>query len=279
MVSRSTVRAWRPPVSGIREVLHAQFVDHAYPPHTHDTWTLLIVDDGAVRYELGRREHGALRSLVTLLPPHVPHDGRAAHPEGFRKRVLYLTADVLGSDRIGSAVDQPGLTDPALRLRLHQLHDVLAGANERLEADERLEAESRFALIAERLAQHLRRRVVATPAVRDAGLAGRLRDVLDAHVPDGLSLQTAANLLDASPTHLVRAFSREYAIPPHRYLTGRRIDLARRHLLAGLPPAEVATLTGFCDQSHLTRHFRRMLGITPGSYAHRATLSQDGRRP
>lgn len=69
------VRAWRPAVPGIMEVFHAHFTDHAYPMHVHDSWTLLIVDDGAVRYDLDRHEHGALDSMVTLLPPSVPHNG------------------------------------------------------------------------------------------------------------------------------------------------------------------------------------------------------------
>ena len=54
------VRAWRPAVPGVTEVFHARFTEHAYPSHTHDAWTLLIVDDGAVRYDLDRHEHGAL---------------------------------------------------------------------------------------------------------------------------------------------------------------------------------------------------------------------------
>jgi hypothetical protein len=74
-----SVTAWRPDVPGVSEVLHASFTDHAYPLHTHDTWTLLLVDTGAVRYDLERHEHAALGSRVTLLPPGVPHDGRG-HP-------------------------------------------------------------------------------------------------------------------------------------------------------------------------------------------------------
>jgi AraC-like DNA-binding protein len=92
-------------------------------------------------------------------------------------------------------------------------------------------------------------------------------ELLDARVQPGLSLDQAATLLHSHPTHLVRAFSREYGLPPHLYLTGRRVELARRHLLAGLPPAEAAVQAGFYDQSHLTRHFRRMLGTTPTRYA------------
>ncbi len=74
----------------------------------------------------------------------------------------------------------------------------------------------------------------------------------------------------ARPTHLVRAFTRRHALPPHLYLTGRRIELARRLLLAGQRPAEVAGAVGFSDQSHLARHFTRHLAVSPARYARTA---------
>ncbi|TDW98823.1 AraC family transcriptional regulator [Kribbella sp. VKM Ac-2566] len=257
----ATVRAWRPRVDGVVEVLHAHFPSHAYPSHTHDAWTVLIVDEGAVRYDLDRHEHGLAQAQVSLLPPHVPHDGRSVLPQGFRKRVLYLDPGRLGgTNLIGAAVDQPEYVDPLLRHRIHQLHGVLESGVEDLEAQNRL------TLIEERLGQHLRRQVVAPPDRSDSGVAAQLRDLLDAHVPDGIKLEDAAKLVHAHPAHLVRAFSREYGMPPHRYLTGRRVDLARRYLLDGHPAAEVATLAGFYDQSHLNRHFRKLLGVTPASF-------------
>jgi AraC-like DNA-binding protein len=257
----ATVRAWRPRVDGVVEVLHAHFPSHAYPSHTHDAWTVLIVDEGAVRYDLDRHEHGLAQAQVSLLPPNVPHDGRSVLPQGFRKRVLYLDPGRLGgTNLIGAAVDQPEYVDPLLRHRIHQLHGVLDSGVEDLEA------QSRLTLIEERLGQHLRRQVVAPPDRSDSGVAAQLRDLLDAHVPDGIKLEDAAKLVHAHPAHLVRAFSREYGMPPHRYLTGRRVDLARRYLLDGHPAAEVATLAGFYDQSHLNRHFRKLLGVTPASF-------------
>ncbi|MBB4686311.1 AraC family transcriptional regulator [Amycolatopsis jiangsuensis] len=251
-----TVSAWRPPVPGIVEAFHARFTDHAYPAHTHDTWTLLIVDDGAIRYDLDRHHHGALGSAVTLLPPNVAHDGRAATRHGFRKRVLYLDADVLGEDLIGAAVDRPSLPDPLLRKRIHQLHEALTDP---------FEAESRLALVSERLRGHLGHPPAGTPP--DRTLADDLRDLLDEHLPAALTLAEAADVLDAHPGHLVRAFGRRFGLPPHRYVTGRRVDRARRLLLEGTPPATVATAAGFTDQAHLTRHFRRYLGTTPARYA------------
>jgi AraC-like DNA-binding protein len=257
-VSAQETTAWRPPVAGITEVFHAYFVEHVYPLHTHDTWTLLIIDDGAVRFDLDRHERAALGSQVTLLPPHVPHDGRAATPLGFHKRVLYLDASLLPAGLVGPAVDHPGLRDAMLRQRIDQLHHTLAAPGDELEA------QSRLALVVDRLRQHLGGPRPEPPA---GNLAHRLRDLLDDRVPANVSLADAAGVLHAHPTHLVRAFTHEFGMPPHLYVTGRRVDLARRLLLAGMPAGEVAPAAGFYDQSHLTRHFRRVLGTSPARYA------------
>jgi AraC-like DNA-binding protein len=252
------MKAWSPPVPGIAEVFHAHFVDHAYPAHTHDTWTLLIVDAGGISYDLDRHEHGALRPVVTLLPPHVPHDGRSATQGGFRKRVLYLDQSILDDELIGAAVVRPTLADPLLRRRVDRLHLTLA------EPGEELEAESRLAFIGSRLRTHLAGPVPARPA--EAGVAGRLRELLDSRVVEGISLREAASQLGRSPEHLTRSFTRRFGMPPHQYLTGRRVDLARRLLLAGQAPAEVAIAAGFFDQAHLNRHFKRYLATTPGRF-------------
>ena len=96
MAPQPEVSAWRPRIPGVVEVFHAHFTEYAYPMHVHEAWTLLIVDDGAVRYDLERHEHGTPHDTVTLLPPHVPHNGSPATPGGFRKRVLYLDGTHLG---------------------------------------------------------------------------------------------------------------------------------------------------------------------------------------
>ena len=253
--------AWRPAVAGITEVLHARFTDHAYPLHTHDAWTLLIVDDGVIRYDIDRRERGVVQPLVALLPPDVPHDGRAATSAGFRKRVAYLGRDALDDDLIGPAVDRTELADPALRRQVDRLHRSLGHAGDALEA------ESRLVLILDRIRWHLRRIPPGEPG--PPGVAAALRDLLDENTVAGITLRDAAEVVGTSPTHLVRAFTRRYGLPPHRYLVGRRIDLARRLLLEGIPPADTAISTGFHDQAHLTRHFRRYLGVGPSRFQSR----------
>jgi len=233
---------------------------HVYPMHTHESWTLLIVDDGMVRYDLHRREHGALGRGVTLLPPRVPHNGRAATSAGFSKRVIYLDLSHVPDSLIGPAVGKPVLADPLLRQRIRQLHDVLG------QPGQEFEAENRLAFIAERLRWHLRGQ--REPAARPgAGVAGDLRQLIDARFREKMTLRDASDVLHAHPAHLVRAFGREFGISPHQYVTSRRVDFARRLLLDGLPPSLAAAEAGFYDQSHLARHFKQMLGTSPGRYA------------
>ncbi|MFF8878858.1 AraC family transcriptional regulator [Streptomyces flaveolus] len=260
MADQRKVSAWRPRVPGVVEVFHAHYTEYSYPMHVHDAWTLLIVDDGAVRYDLDRHEHGTPHDTVSLLPPHVPHNGSPATPDGFRKRVLYLDASRLGEELIGRAVDAPDLRDPVLRRRVGQVHAALARPGDELEA------ESRLTLIGERLHAHLRPRDAPGSARPDPVLARRLRELLDERVVEGVGLEEAGGLVSAHPAHLVRAFSTAYGIAPHQYLMSRRVDLARRLLLAGRAPADVAGATGFYDQAHLTRHFKRLVGVTPGRY-------------
>ena len=260
-VDALSVRAWKPPIVGVREVLHARFADHAYPPHTHDTWTLFIVDDGTVRYDLGRHARMAEPSMVSVLPPYIVHDGRPASPGGYRKRVLYLEPEMLGEAAIGPSIDAPILAEPRLYLDVAALHEALACV------DDSLEAETRLAFVTERIRASFGIGEPALAAEPRADDAEALRAFLDANVFDSVTMAAASASIGSTPTQLTRAFSGTFGISPHAYVVGRRLDAARDRILDGEPLADVAAAVGFYDQAHLTRRFKRFLGVTPGRFA------------
>jgi AraC-like DNA-binding protein len=252
-------------VPGVREVLHARHVEHAYPVHTHDVWTLLLVDEGAIRYDLDRRAQGAEPSMVSILPPHVVHDGRPATGDGYRKRVIYLEPEVVGESLIGAAVDRPALTtDPGLRRAVSELDRALGCIDDAFEAEARLHA------VAVRIRRAMGDRgvdgVPVDPRTLDVAVEA-LRAWLDDRLFEPVTMTAAAEALDVSPTHLARGFADAYGIAPHAYVITRRLEAARDRILAGQPLVDVATEVGFFDQAHLTRHFKRFLGTTPGSFA------------
>jgi AraC-like DNA-binding protein len=254
------IRAWKPPIAGVREVFHATFTTHAYPPHVHDVWTVFIVDDGAIRYDLDGVDHAAGHTRVTVLPPHVVHDGRAATTTGFRKRVLYLETSVLGEELIGPAVDRPVVPDTRLRDAVADLHDAL------LCPDDLLEAESRLAFVAARIRASLGEPPTELPIQSGPDLAERLRAHLDAHLFEPVTIGDAASEIGAPLTQVARAFASVFGISPHAYVVGRRLESARDRILAGQPLADVAAEVGFHDQAHLSRRFMQFLGTTPGRF-------------
>jgi AraC-like DNA-binding protein len=258
----STVTAWKPAVPGLTEVFHARMVDFAYPPHCHDVWTVLLVDDGAVAYDLDRRERGATPAAVAVLPPGVVHDGRSVRPQGFRKRVLYLDDRHLPERLVGAAVEQSSIADPELVAQVDAVHRALGDRDD-------LEAEERLAFVTKRIVEHLDRREPRRRS-HERRIAHELRDLLDASWADPMTLESAATTIGRSVTHVSRAFTEAFGVPPHAYVVGRRVGEARRLLLDGRPPADVAAMTGFVDQAHLTRHFKRHVATTPGRFTARS---------
>ncbi len=254
-----SVHAWRPEVPQVDEVLHATFEEHAYPLHTHDTWTVLMIDEGAVAYEVGRAKHLALPSAVTILPPHVAHDGRSARRDkAFRKRVIYMRHDWLPDALVGATADDPTVTHRDVAATVRGIHVALGQPGDPMAAEQGLFT----------LAEDLRARFGASEEeLPDAPLARRTRTMLDDRLTETVTIAEIAAALGAHPSHVIRAFTRAYGLPPHRYVIGRRIDSARHLLVAGAAPSDVAVQVGFYDQAHLTRHFRKVLGVTPAAFA------------
>lgn len=244
----------------VREVYHAAF-DHAYPPHAHDGWTVMIVDAGAVSYDLGRSAHIAAPGAVTVLPPGISHNGRSA-VEGriYRKRVVYLDSAWLPGRAAGLSVSRPTLTSVAALSAARRVHAALA------EPGDLLAAEHWTLALQRQILAHLG---TASGRRGDAPLARRVHALLDERFSESFTIAEVAAEFGVHPSHLTRAFSETYGLAPHQYVLSRRIDLARRMLVDGASPAAAAAHAGFFDQAHLTRHFRRVLGTTPGAFAAR----------
>lgn len=94
----------------------------------------------------------------------------------------------------------------------------------------------------------------------------QVRAYLHARLAAAVTLEELGTLVDLHPHYLARVFRREVGLPPYRYLTQLRVQEAARRLARGEDIATVALVTGFADQPHLTRHFKRIVGVTPGQY-------------
>ena len=252
------------------ELLRARFVTHRYAPHTHEGFALGVIETGAERFEYRHATHVAPAGAVVAINPGEVHTGSAALPEGWRYRMLYPDAAILqevasemsGRPRPVPYFPEPVIDDPALARDLLRLHATLEARAEPLERSSRL-AEA-FARLIEGHADTLH---IEPPVQAELALVGRLRSYLEERASTPVRLEELAEMAEMSAFRTLRVFEQSTGMPPHAYLTQVRIARARRLLAQRIPPAQVAALVGFYDQSHLTRHFKRIVGITPGQYA------------
>jgi AraC-like DNA-binding protein len=98
----------------------------------------------------------------------------------------------------------------------------------------------------------------------------RARALLDERLTETIGLGELATHARLDKFHLCRAFRDQVGLPPHAYVTHRRVSRAQELLVRGMPQAEVAARVGLYDQSQLHRHFKRILGVTPGAFARAA---------
>ena len=260
------------------DLLRARFVTHRYGRHAHETYTFGLIEAGVEEFDHDGAVLRAGPGDIALLNPDVVHTGHAATPEGWAYRVLYPQVSVVTSvaSELGwrggtPRFPQTVLRDPASAALLRQAH----------RAAEHGDQLASSTLLSEALVRLLRAHATVTPAgplasgpdLDDSSVASRapasvraVRDLLRERLADPPSLAELADMTELSQFALLRAFRRETGLPPHAYLNQLRVRRARLLLDGGLAPAEVAATTGFADQAHLTRHFKRVVGVPPAAY-------------
>lgn len=104
------------------------------------------------------------------------------------------------------------------------------------------------------------------PVDKDSGRIELVKEYLEANIQKNISLEKLAQVSGLSPYYLNRLFRQEIGLPPHQYQIQKRISLAKALINKGIPLKKIARETGFVDQSHLTRHFKKFVQVTPGQY-------------
>ena len=254
------------PTLGAVEALRARYVSHRFAPHWHDELALGAVEGGALRTRVGREEVVAPAGSLIVLNPGDVHTGIACDRDGYAYRMVYLDAarlEELGGAPGGVTFPAAVIDDPSLHAGLVTALHLLASA-----PADRGAAEGPLLEVMRLLwARH------ATGARRDARgwaeprLVRSVRDYLEAHHARIVSLAELAALTGRSPFHVSRTFRIALGVPPYAYLALVRVRRARALLREGVPVSMVTHATGFSDQSHFIRQFKRVVGVTPGQYA------------
>lgn len=257
--NRLLARPWLPGV----ELFHADFSGQPFGRHSHDAFAIGAILHGVGGYQCRGARHALPAGTLSLMNPQEPHTGHAESPR-LIYRMLYIEEArlpaLLGRKRLPRGFRQLNPTDDgAVAAGLAQL----AGD---FQYGDALALESRLLQLLELVfTRHGGLRPMQT-ARRDGGTVAALRDYLEQHYSEAVSLQALAEQLQRHPRHLIEAFRRAYGVPPHTWLLQRRIREAKRRLLDGETLAELALGLGFYDQAHFSGTFRRFTGVTPGQF-------------
>jgi AraC-like DNA-binding protein len=255
-------------VDGV-DLLRARFVTHRYGRHAHETYTFGVIESGVEEFEYRGSLLRAGPGTVALLNPEVVHTGQAAVPGGWSYRVFYPEVAVMAgiAAELGWPTGLPSF--PQTVVSDARSARLLRAAHQAAERGDRLASSS---LLRTALAGLLAAHATAAPGTaarrpgRAPGAVARTRELLSERLADPPSLDELSAVTGLPPFALLRAFRAETGLPPHAYLNQLRVRQARGLLDDGLAPALVAAHTGFADQAHLTRHFKRVVGVPPGAY-------------
>jgi AraC-like DNA-binding protein len=248
------------------DLLDARFVRHRFAPHAHEEFSIGVCSEGVEVLDYRGAKWHASPGTVVILEPGEPHTGYSAVPEGFAYRAMYPAASLVAESGLASPhFPVPIVADPELAAALRTAHVALAAGADPIEAETRLT--TGLATLLARHAEPGPRRTGGQLGRRPGrGVARATMARLADQLLDPPSLADIAAEFGLSRFQLLRAFHAEIGMPPYAWLAQYRVNRARCLLVDGHRPAEAAALVGFADQAHLNRWFRRVVGVTPGSF-------------
>lgn len=280
---RDFARYWRTPLLPGADLLTAEYHDHEFTPHWHDAYTIPVIEDGAECYRYRGARHVAEAGSVPVINPGEVHTGSRAVDEGWRYRVMYvpvgylhtLAGEIAGRAQPLPWFDTEVIRDRDLACRISRAHRLLEADAERRREDGAPGAPPPDLLAVEGalldalstlLTRHARTREAPLGSVAHEPRVEIMKALLAADLTAPLRVADLAQAVGLSPFHATRLFTQATGLPPHAWRTQLRLQRALGPLRAGASVAEVAAACGFTDQSHFTRHFRRMFGVPPGRW-------------
>lgn len=216
-------------------------------------------------------------SLFIVHPGEV-HSNRAHERRGCSYRTVFACAELVrgaAAEVYGRATSLPFfktavVCDPEVLRQYLELHLAFERPSARLERDAAL-----LGLLTTLVKRFAESRPPERARGSERGAVRRARDYLAEHFAEQVSLGDLARVANLSPFHFSRVFAEETGMPPHAFQIQLRVSRAQALLREGWPIPQVATQTGFADQSHLNRHFKRLSVVTPGQYSQNRKNVQD----
>ena len=283
--AQHSIKAWSFQSLLLEYYRYAPGPAEALPKHSHDDYQFCLSCDFPGEYYYRGRFYAVPIGSLTVIHPDEMHSVRDPddRPTPTTFRMMYASADLLQqtATQIGAASSlhsrretglpffaNPVILDASLAALALKFHTATEGSASQLEQESLL-----LLLLSKFILGYADARPTLRSIGREREAVRRVREYLQDHYRENVPLDRLSQIANLSPYHLNRVFCAEVGIPPHQYQAQVRVSRAKRLLIQGMPVAQVAAETGFADQSHFARHFKRFMQVTPRQYLWKSDTS------
>ncbi len=248
------------------EVISAVYDQHAFAPHVHDTFVIELVESGCDEFLCNGKRFLAEPGDLIIFNPGDVHTGRPHGSRLLSYRSIYPSVELLSQQLalLNCSELRPGLRFQAPVVRDRDLAMSFRIAHQACEANAN-EAGELFSDFVAKAGRLLNPGGQFEEVKFDQRLV-QARELLSSRLEQRISWDEIALAVRLSPFHLARQFRHAFGLAPHQFRLSARVAECRRLLRTGMTMAEVALAAGFADQSHLSRNFKRIVGMTPGTF-------------
>ncbi|KOO13874.1 AraC family transcriptional regulator [Vibrio xuii] len=250
------------------ELLNAKYTNQNFSRHSHEGYTIGVIEKGAQRFYRTGGNHIAPQDSIILVNADEVHNGQTASEGGWEYKAMYPLPEQF--EKITEGIT-PGLSipyfpepvvyDPELAQQLRLVFDTLAQSDNKLLRETLI-----YGTLVKLVSRHSKTKLDWQPKTRSQKQLLLVKEFIDDFPQADVSLDDLSKLAGLSPYYLTRSFQQAFGLPPHAYQIQTRLRVAKQLLRKGLTISDVAQECGFHDQSHFHRHFKRAMGVTPKQF-------------
>lgn len=272
---REEINFWRVPGWEAIEVIRGRAVVRECPRHWHEEIHICLIEAGGGTLSFNGSSYETPPESLFIVQPGEMHGNHTDNPSGCSYRTLNIAPEiykrlllqVTGSENYSFWLRTPIIFDADIIQLFRKAHRTFESSSSNLERDSLL-----MELFAKIIFRYCGDQTNSQKIKNERYAIRKVCEYLEQNLAENILLKDLSEIANLSPFHFSRTFLLEKGLPPHAYQTQLRIIRAKHLLLSGEALSSVASIVGFADQSHFTRHFKRIVGTTPGQYMQTARM-------
>jgi AraC-like DNA-binding protein len=275
---REEIHFWRVPGWEDIEIIRGKSVVRECPRHWHEEIHMCLIEAGGGTLFYSGSSYETPAESLFIVQPGEMHGNHTDNSAGCSYRTLNITPEIYkrfliaitGSENYSFTLRTPIIFDADILGLFRNAYRTFESSSSNLERDSLL-----MELFARLVVRYSNSQPNSLKVKSERFAIKKVCEYLEQNLAENILLKDLSEIANLSPFHFSRTFLLEKGIPPHAYQTQLRIIRAKHLLRNGEALSSVASMVGFADQSHFTRHFKRIVGTTPGQYMQNSKNVQD----